>query len=329
MAQRDEYETLSARPTGPDAFIIVEVPQPHPNRARQILESHPDVKKLFGPSPLSAVLVVLLVTLQIATAYAISEQPVWVIALASFFIGAFVDHALWVLLHECAHHLIFRNKTLNRITALVINFPFFFPSTVMFCIYHLTHHKYLGDPQRDTDIAPRWEAWLLRHGFWGRLLWQCLYPLTQCTRTLSIDPRGRSASWHRWIPANFVVQCAFDLVLLYFAGRHTFRYLFFSVFFSIGPHPLGARWIQEHYVFRKGQETYSYYGWLNVPSLNIGYHNEHHDLPQIPWHRLPKLKRLAPEMYEQLYSHTSLTRLWLRFLFDRKLQLFRIGRHRG
>lgn len=315
-------------PVGGDAFVLVNRPQPHPERARTILHRHPEVRRLFGPSQASGALAVVLVVLQIGLAYAISEQPLWVIALAGFFVGAFIDHALWVLLHECAHHLIFRNKTLNRLTALVINFPFVFPSTVMFCIYHLTHHKYLGDTERDADIAPHWEAWLLQHGFWGRLAWQCLYPFTQGTRTLSLEKRGRSTSWARWLLANWLVQIAFALLLVYFAGRHTFRYLLFSVFFSIGPHPLGARWIQEHYNFRKGQETYSYYGWLNLLSLNIGYHNEHHDLPQIAWHRLPSLKRLAPEMYEGLYSHSSLVRLWLRFLFDSKLQLFRIGRRR-
>jgi sphingolipid delta-4 desaturase len=313
---------------GSDAFVLVEQSQPHPDRGRAIMIRYPDVRRLFGPSPISAALAVVLVVLQLWIAYAISEQPIWVIFLASFFVGAFVDHALWVLLHECAHHLVFRHKTLNRLLALFINFPFIVPSACQFCIYHLTHHKYLGDTRRDGDMPPRWEGWLLKHGFLGRLVWQCLYPLTQGTRTLSLDPRGRSLSWVRWVKWNVLVQVVFGLLLLYFAGRHTFRYLLMSVFLSIGPHPLGARWIQEHYVFRAGQETYSYYGPLNVLSLNIGYHNEHHDLPQIAWHRLPTLRRLMPEMYDGLYYHTSLVRLWLRFLFDGNLQLYRIGRQR-
>ncbi|CAG8799102.1 12159_t:CDS:2, partial [Racocetra fulgida] len=42
-------------------------------------------------------------------------------------------------------------------------------------------------------------------------------------------------------------------------------------------HPVAARYIQEHYTFDDGQETYSYYGRLNKIFMNIGYHNEHHD----------------------------------------------------
>ncbi|KZP08079.1 hypothetical protein FIBSPDRAFT_761951, partial [Athelia psychrophila] len=47
-------------------------------------------------------------------------------------------------------------------------------------------------------------------------------------------------------------------------------------------------------------ETYSYYRPPNVLPFNVGYHNEHHD---IPWMRLHALRALAPEFYDTIPSH--------------------------
>jgi sphingolipid delta-4 desaturase len=70
------------------------------------------------------------------------------------------------------------------------------------------------------------------------------------------------------------------------------------------------------------QETFSYYGPLNRLSLNVGYHNEHHDFPSVPWNNLPKLRQTAPEAYDSLDYHSSWTRLLFRFLFDPSISLY-------
>jgi sphingolipid delta-4 desaturase len=119
-----------------------------------------------------------------------------------------------------------------------------------------------------------------------------------------------------------VAQLAFDVAVYWYLGPRAFVYLLVSFFFSVGLHPLGARWIQEHYLVAPPQETYSYYGPLNRLACNVGYHNEHHDLPSIPWNRLPKIRAAAPEMYDSLVYHTSWTKLLLKFIFDPRLSLY-------
>ena len=70
---------------------------------------------------------------------------------------------------------------------------------------------------------------------------------------------------------------------------------------------------------------------MNVLALNVGYHNEHHDLMRVPWTKLPALKRLAPELYEPLHFHRSWSALLWRFLTDPSITLYSrvIGRARS
>ena len=66
-------------------------------------------------------------------------------------------------------------------------------------------------------------------------------------------------------------------------------------------------------------ETYSYYGPLNILCYNVGYHNEHHDFPNIPWSRLPQLREIASEFYDDLPYHKSWPMVLYHFIFDSKI----------
>jgi sphingolipid delta-4 desaturase len=105
-------------------------------------------------------------------------------------------------------------------------------------------------------------------------------------------------------------------------GPKALAYLAVSTFFALGLHPVGGRWIQEHYESRKGQETYSYYGPLNKTCFNMGYHNEHHDFPGIAWNNLPRLKKLARDYYDGLASYRSWTAVLLKFIFDPSMSTY-------
>jgi sphingolipid delta-4 desaturase len=164
-----------------------------------------------------------------------------------------------------------------------------------------------------------WEARLVGNSAVGKALWLLLFPLFQLLRPLRIRELGLVDGW---VALNVAIVVLGDVLILLTLGPGALAYLTLSLFFSVGLHPVGARWIQRHWLMDQGQETYSYYGPMNVVAFNVGYHNEHHDFPSIPWNRLPRLRASAPEYYTGLHAHTSWGRLLLRFIFDPRLSLF-------
>jgi sphingolipid 4-desaturase/C4-monooxygenase len=300
-------------------FSYSDAPEPHKERTKQILRAHPNVRELISRNSNSIFFIILIVALQIELAIILSYQSFWVILITAYLVGAFANHALFVLIHECSHNLIFKGKSGNMLAGILADIPNSIPTSISFRSYHLKHHSFQGDYYLDADLASRWEARLIGNTFWGKTLWLLFFPLFQALR----PPRLREISFmNKWTILNWIVVFTVDVLLIYFFGWKAFIYLMASLFFSVGLHPLGARWIQEHYLTFPPQETYGYYGPLNIVALNVGYHNEHHDFPSIPWNKLPNLRKLAPEFYDNLKFHTSWTKLLFKFLLDRNLSLF-------
>jgi len=295
-------------------------PEPHRGRTREIMIKHPQVKKLMGKNPLTILAILGLVGGMVAGAYLVKDTSWWIVVAAAYIFGAFANHALFVMIHECTHNLLFKKKAMNLAAAIVANLPHTLPSAISFVRYHIKHHSFQGVHELDGDLPDYWEARLINHSFFGKAIWLLFFPIFQAIRTVRLK---EIKPVDGWIVANWIVQIAFNVAIWMFFGPKAFFFLVFSFFFSVGLHPLGARWIQEHYLtLDEKQETYSYYGPLNAVAFNVGFHNEHHDFPSIPWNKLPDLKNSAPEYYDSLKSHNSWSKLFFRFLFDKNISLY-------
>ena len=296
--------------------------QPHRERTRAILSAHPEIRKFTGRNVWTAVILLTLVALQFALAAGAGHagtDSVIVAIVAAYLVGAFANHALYVIIHEATHDLIFRGRTLNRIAGMVADLPNLFPSASVFRTYHLIHHAHQGNLARDADLPSEWEARMVGSVWWRKALWLVCFPMFQALRPIRlIDKR----CFDGWSVANTISCGAGALVVGSQFGWIAVLYLGLSTLFAIGLHPLGARWIQEHYTLDPAQETFSYYGPLNKLALNVGYHVEHHDFPSVPWHRLPRVRATADDFYASLHAHSSWTGLLIRFIFDRRFTLF-------
>ena len=195
------------------------------------------------------------------------------------------------------------------------------PGSFSFQKYHLKHHSNQGVYELDADIPSRWEARLIGRSAFMKALWLLLYPLFQSVRAFRVkdvppldvldgdQPPHPDRRQRRRVPGvgADVVRLSGARALLLDRAAPARR--------ALDPAPLsGGR--------GRRQETFSYYGKLNLLTFNVGYHNEHHDFPSIAWIRLPRIRAIAPEFYEELTAHTSWTKLLFRFLFDPEVTLY-------
>ena len=284
-----------------------------------MLAAHPELRELAGPTPSTALWVLALVVAQIGLSLIVGHRSWMIWVPVAYFVGATIDHALWALIHDTSHNLVFRGRTANRFVGILANFPIVVPGAVSFTKYHLMHHRHMGDLDLDAGIPGPTEARLFGRSGFAKATWMAGTIFVQGI----VRPRRLKITlFDGWTMVNIVIQIAAMALLAYVGGGAPFKYLVMSTVFAIGLHPLGARWIQEHFALAPNQETYSYYGPLNKVSFNVGYHNEHHDIVTIPWSRLPQVRRIAPEFYDGLQSYSSWTTLMVRFVRDRNINLY-------
>ncbi len=283
-----------------------------------MLRAHPELGTLVGHEPRTTRYIALVFGIQTGLAALCAGQPWWAILIASYTVGAIAALALWTLLHECTHDLVLARSAGNRWLGLLVSLPLGLPVAASFRRFHLMHHRHLGDAERDGDIASRWECQLVGNRAVRKALWLMAGPLVQALRPARMQG---VRLLDRAALLNLAMQIAFDVAVVWSFGWGALGYLLLSNLFALGLHPLGGRWIQEHYTLRPGQETYSYYGPFNFLVFNAGLHVEHHDIPRVPWNRLPQLRRIAPEHYNDLFAHVSWTGLLFRFILDPSLTL--------
>ncbi len=288
----------------------------HAARRGQILLAHPEVRQLFGRDPSTFLITAAIFFAQfgLAALFGWLGLAYWPLALlTAVLFGAFANHANYVIIHDAIHNLVFESRSANRLTAILADLPNGIPTAMGFRVYHLKHHSHLSTYDHDADVPSKWEVRLVGNSAWRKAAWLFLFPVAQLLRVGRL--KGPVPFWRPWLFANIAAVAVLDALLVYAFGINALVYLLFSFWFSVGGlHPLSARWLQEHFSFGPDQGTFNYYGPLNKLALNIGYHNEHHDFPDIPWSRLPLLTQTAPEYYRTLASQSSWSGLLVSFI---------------
>uniref|UniRef100_A0A061R2W2 Sphingolipid delta(4)-desaturase DES1-like n=1 Tax=Tetraselmis sp. GSL018 TaxID=582737 RepID=A0A061R2W2_9CHLO len=280
----------------------------HAARRREMLEKYgPQIKQLYGSNVWTAVEVAFVVSVAIGLAWISREWDLLKLTALGYFAGAFCNHNLFLAVHELSHNLAFQKPVYNKLTMILANLPIGIPFAMKFQKYHRDHHTGLGVDGIDMDVPSKTEGDVVTNRAL-KLVWVLLQLAFYAFRPVILNPLPLTG----WDVVNIIACVTFDAAVFWLMGWKALFYLVASSFLGGGLHPMAGHFIAEHYTFDPRQETYSYYGPLNLITYCVGYHNEHHDFPRIPWTRLHKLHEIAPEYYDSLHHHTS----WSRVIFD-------------
>jgi sphingolipid 4-desaturase/C4-monooxygenase len=305
------------------SFVVVSTPEPHKLRHARILAEFPAVKELYGPDLRLLPLCCLVMSIQALLNYAVTVawySPAWYywpgFMLAAYSVGGTCTHWLSLANHELSHRLCFQTGVYNDYLAMLINCCQSIPSAITFRRYHLEHHQHQGDEVVDVDIPTDWEG---RHFTTpaAKVLWLLLQPAFYALRPLIVNPKAISSMEI----VNLILVLAFDAALVWCTGTiRPLLFNFLSTMLGMGIHPVATHFISEHYLgllddeppnqtpttssnesdclfVTAPRETFSYYGWLNWLTLNVGHHVEHHDFPRVSGLKLPALSRLVGPTY--------------------------------
>ena len=241
-------------------------------------------------------------TLLACTTGLLAASPGTVFMLPAIVLHGVVLIFLFSPLHECIHSTAFGSRRLNDAVASVCGALLLLPREY-FRAFHLTHHRYTQDPERDPELAvkkPETKAEYLLHlsglPYWRERLTTLIRHAQGKVkeRFISKSKRPTIVREARIHLALYVLAAAVSL-----AAESGALLLFWVVPVMLGQPFLRAFLLAEHTgcplvpdMLGNTRTTLSNPA-VRLLSWNMPYHAEHHAWAAVPFHALPQAHRLA------------------------------------
>jgi sphingolipid delta-4 desaturase len=216
-------------------FFRAYTDEPHVTRRKQILEAHPEVATLFGPDSRPVPYAVAVVILQLTLSY---FQQFWswpVFLIVAWAVGGTASQALLLMCHEVSHNLVFESVRMNDAFGIFCNIGNGFPSSTMFKRYHMEHHQFQGDSEKDTDLPTVWEGQFFTNTPL-KIIWLSLQTLFYAVRPTLTRPK----SLRGLDIINIIVIIITNALCIYFFGTRSIVYLLGSSILGMGLHPVAG-----------------------------------------------------------------------------------------
>ena len=231
----------------------------------------------------------------------------WILVGAPGWQAAMVFHGitlifLFTLLHECTHNTPFENAFLNRAVGTICGLFLFLPYR-WFTYFHLAHHRFTHDPERDPELTepkPRsWSQYLVYLSgitIWWSQLSKLVLTAAHGGEIDQFVPGSRHSTIRREARAHLAAYGLLAAASIH-AGSTMLIWLWILPA-VIGQPFLRLYLLAEHtlcpHVANMLENTRTTYTTALVRFLawNMPYHTEHHCYPEVPFHQLPRLHNI-------------------------------------
>ena len=200
----------------------------------------------------------------------------WLIGIKQFSIGE-------ALLHEASHGLLFYPKKLNRISAILVAYPFFH-TIDSYRLGHSKHHKLLaqeGDPLLVRAIELSKQKSFFSEWFLKPLIGFHAYNTVKKNIEKLRQPKHRPILFFWSLVILFCVSqgLVFELIIYWLIPLYWCQATL-------------VHWseLTDHYMVEAPSRSVSSWVYNFLVAHNGGYHAAHHHRPNVPFYQLPKLQ---------------------------------------
>ncbi|MEM6985954.1 MAG: fatty acid desaturase [Pseudomonadota bacterium] len=207
---------------------------------------------------------------------------------------------LFTAQHECVHFTAFERRWINQAVARVIGALLFNPAT-WFRYFHLAHHRYTQDPDRDPELAEK------KPDSWGAYVWHVLGWRVVVSGVKTVIVNAFRDLEVYWLPANqrAAVKREARVLLGIYAAAGALSVItgssliveYWLLPLVVGQPALRLYLLAEHgrcaFVANMFENTRTTFTNSVIRRLawNMPYHAEHHAFPSVPFHQLPSWHR--------------------------------------
>merc|ERR1711871_320426 len=302
----------------------------HINRRKEVEKKKPEMKNLDGPCWFSAPIIMALVGIQWYIWSVVNElESYLLIGFLAWLNATTLFYSLSTFIHENSHGLILGwNNRLWAACLIELAFVSFGEQWEYTVVHYSMHHPSLNDKAKDSECPTEGHVAVLpNNGMKYLIPFIELLPLgTLLTQgQLSNNAQHSSTKNGGKFPPMMQARVTLVSVSASVFGVLIYLQMWKAILFAAWTTSLYAsRWcialhgqsIAEHYSHnlvpsKDVPPTHStYYMFENVLGFNTGYHDEHHTFPNVPWNKLPELRRAAPEVFKNVNQRRYLDLWW-------------------